>query len=244
MRRPICRRGYPANRLPRSLRLQRGRSARAASLPGTGVGHGVAAAHSLLIERVAAKRSKNVCGLCQPAGGLRAFIAVDALDRFRSGSREERRLPVRALGQRGEADFEAFFDATWTRAVRMVSRMGLSRQDAEDVALDAMAVVYDRWARVRGLPYREGWLLKVAANRALRLLKKINRSVPSAQRLPAPSFDEVATRISVRDGIARLPRRQREVIALRYLVPHQATFARNEMARSSASPVCLLRHAR
>jgi RNA polymerase sigma factor (sigma-70 family) len=121
------------------------------------------------------------------------------------------------LGQRGEADFEAFFDATWTRAVRMVSRMGLSRQDAEDVALDAMAVVYDRWARVRGLPYREGWLLKVAANRALRLLKKINRSVPSAQRLPAPSFDEVATRISVRDGIARLPRRQREVIALRYL---------------------------
>ena len=119
--------------------------------------------------------------------------------------------------QRGDADFEAFFDATWTRAVAMASRMGLSRQDAEDVVLDAMAVVYDRWGRVRGLPYREGWLLKVAANRALRQLKKTNRRIPAGQSRPVVTDDEIATRVSVRDGIARLPRRQQEVIALRYL---------------------------
>lgn len=119
--------------------------------------------------------------------------------------------------QRGDAEFEAFFDATWTRALGMASRMGLSRQDAEDVVLDAMAVVYDRWGQVRELPYREGWLLKVAANRALRQMKKTNRRMPFAQSLPVLTDDEVATRISVRDGIARLPRRQREVVALRYL---------------------------
>lgn len=119
--------------------------------------------------------------------------------------------------QRGDADFEAFFDATWTRAIGMASRMGLGRQDAEDVVLDAMAVAYDRWVRVRGLPYREGWLLKVAANRALRQLKKTNRRTPSAQSVPVLMDDEVATRINVRDGIARLPRRQQEVVALRYL---------------------------
>ncbi len=120
-------------------------------------------------------------------------------------------------GQQGDDGFEAFFDATWSRALRMVSRMGLSRQDAEDVALDAMAVVYDRWARVRGLPYREGWMLKVASNKALRQLKKTNRRHPSLPDPVSPSDDEITTRISVRDGIAQLPRRQREVIALRYL---------------------------
>ncbi len=121
-------------------------------------------------------------------------------------------------GQGGEDDFEAFFDATWNRAVRLVYRMGLNRQDAEDVALDAMAVVYDRWSRVRTLPYREGWMLKVAANKALRLLKK--RKNRSGEPPPAPPVsleDEIATRVSVRDGISGLPRRQREVMALRYL---------------------------
>lgn len=116
-----------------------------------------------------------------------------------------------------DGDFEAFFDATWTRAVRMVSRMGLNRQDAEDVVLDALAVVYDRWGRVRDLPYRESWMLKVAANRALRQLSRAKRRGSSfVEDAPAPD-DEVATRISVRSAIAGLPRRQREVIALRYL---------------------------
>ena len=120
-------------------------------------------------------------------------------------------------GQRGDEDFEVFFDMAWNRALRMVSRMGLSGPDAEDVALDAMAVVYDRWARVRELPYREDWLLKVAANRALRQLKRANRTSLSGPVVAISSEDEIAVRVSVRDGIARLPRRQREVIALRYL---------------------------
>lgn len=119
-------------------------------------------------------------------------------------------------GQRSGEDFEAFFDATWSRAVRMVSRMGLNRQDSEDVVLDAMAVVYDRWARVRELPYREAWMLKVAANRALRELRKVNRKRPSPS-LAVPTDEEVVLRVSVQNGISRLPRRQRQVIALRYL---------------------------
>lgn len=120
-------------------------------------------------------------------------------------------------GQQDDVDFEKFFDATWARAVRMVSRMGLNRQDAEDVVLDAMAIVYDRWSRVQALPYREGWMLKVAANRARRQLKRVSRRGRSAPSVRVPVEQEVDTRISVREGIAGLPRRQREVIALRYL---------------------------
>ena len=123
----------------------------------------------------------------------------------------------RASAQPADAEFEAFFDATWKRVVQMIRRMGLNSQDAEDVALDAMAIVYDRWDRVGPLPYREGWMLKVAAHRALRQLKKANRRAPSGESLPVTPEEDVVTRISVRDGIARLPRRQRDVIALRYL---------------------------
>lgn len=122
-----------------------------------------------------------------------------------------------AAGSKGDGDFEAFFDATWARALRMVSRMGLNRQDAEDVVLDAMAIAFDRWGRVRDLPYRESWMLKVTANRALRLLSRAKRrGGTSADDGIAPE-EEIATRLSVRSAIAGLPRRQREVIALRYL---------------------------
>lgn len=155
--------------------------------------------------------------MCQPGWWLAAFAGMDGLGRTDSGDREERRLAGRASGHRDDRDFEAFFDSTWTRAVALVSRMGLNRQDAEDVVLDAMAVAYDRWGKVRDLPYREGWLLKVTTNRALRQLKKANRRGHSIPGLAVSSEEETAIRISVRDGIAGLPRRQREVIALRYL---------------------------
>jgi RNA polymerase sigma factor (sigma-70 family) len=121
-------------------------------------------------------------------------------------------------GRDGDGEFEEFFDAMWGRATQVVTRMGLSREDAEDVVLDAMAVAYDRWSRVRTLPHRDGWLLKVAANRALRVFKKASRRRDDAALgVPIRLDEDVATRVSVRDGIARLPRRQRDVIALRYL---------------------------
>lgn len=145
---------------------------------------------------------------------MAAFIGMDGLVQL--GGRGERRLAGRS-GQRGDADFEAFFDAIWPRGVQMVTRMGLNRQDAEDVVLDAMAVAYDRWAKVRELPYREGWLLKVSSNRALRQLKKTYRRGQSAPVLASSAEEEIAIRVSVREGIAGLPRRQREIIALRYL---------------------------
>lgn len=118
-------------------------------------------------------------------------------------------------GQDGE--FEEFFSATWERAVAIGVRMGLSRPESEDVALDALAVAYDRWARVRGLPWRDGWVLKVAGNRALRQLKRNGRRGQLASA-PARLLDEeVADQMALRSGLAGLSRRQREVITLRYL---------------------------
>ena len=118
-------------------------------------------------------------------------------------------------GQDGE--FEEFFAAVWERAVALGVRMGLSRPESEDVALDALAVAYDRWPRVRGLPWRDGWVLKVAGNRALRQIKRNGRQAQFASS-PARLLDEEVTdRMALRSGLAGLSRRQREVVTLRYL---------------------------
>lgn len=123
----------------------------------------------------------------------------------------------RTASGRQDGEFEEFFSATWDRAVGLGVRMGLSRPESEDVALDALAVAYDRWVRVRDLPWRDGWVLKVTGNRALRQVKRNSRRAQVASS-PARLLDEEVTdRLALRSGLAGLSRRQREVVTLRYL---------------------------
>ena len=123
----------------------------------------------------------------------------------------------RTAGSRQDGEFEEYFAATWGRAVALGVRMGLSRPESEDIALDALAIAYDRWARVRDLPYRDGWVLKVTGHRALRQLRRNSRR---AQFAPPPARwldGDVTDRLALRSGQAALSRRQREVVTLRYL---------------------------
>jgi RNA polymerase sigma factor (sigma-70 family) len=121
--------------------------------------------------------------------------------------------------RRGGSDreFEEFFDRAWPRARAMGVRMGLGREEAEDVALDALAVAYDQWGRVRDLGYRDAWVFKVTANMALRRLKKRHRPVLAPMVWAASPKDEVTSRLALRGVVAGLPRRQRQVLVLRYL---------------------------
>jgi len=119
-----------------------------------------------------------------------------------------------------DRDFEEFFDGVWPRARAMGVRMGLGREEAEDVALDGLAAAYDRWGRVRDLAYRDAWVFKVTANLALRRLKKRRRPVLAPVAWASSSSspeDEVTSRLALQGVVAGLPRRQRQVLALRYL---------------------------
>jgi RNA polymerase sigma factor (sigma-70 family) len=128
-------------------------------------------------------------------------------------------LEVRPRESGTDREFEEFFDGVWPRARAMGVRMGLGREEAEDVALDALAVAYDRWGRVRDLGYRDAWLFKVNANLALRRLKKRRRPVlaPVAWTSSSSPEDEVTSRLALQGVVAGLPRRQRQVLVLRYL---------------------------
>jgi RNA polymerase sigma factor (sigma-70 family) len=95
--------------------------------------------------------------------------------------------------------------------------MGLSRGESQDVALDAMAIAYDRWSKISKLPYRDAWTLKMTANLALRQAKRRHRDAGLPADPLRPSDPNMASRLELRDALSRLSRRQREVIFLPYL---------------------------
>ena len=86
---------------------------------------------------------------------------------------------------------------------------------AEDVAAEAMVRTYARWDQVRGLPYRDAWVLRVTTNLALDALRR--RQPRHGPPLQDEFEDATAQRMTLTAALKQLPRRQREVVALRYL---------------------------
>ena len=116
---------------------------------------------------------------------------------------------------REEGSFEAAFDELFPRAVRLAHRLLGDRAAAEDVAAEALARAYARWPKVSGLPYRDGWVLKVATNLSI---DRLRRRVPEVWPDVAGDFEDgVELRIALNAALLTLARRQREAVALRYL---------------------------
>jgi RNA polymerase sigma factor (sigma-70 family) len=150
--------------------------------------------------------------------------------------------PKRAGDEQG---FEAFFRAVFPRAVAVARRVTGEHAAAEDAAIEAMAKAHLRWQRIGPAPWREPWVLRVAVNEAIRRLPRAmagarddlasdnawtaaERSTAggrrvgdgaAGQRAQAPDpAEEVVLRQALTAALQRLPRRQREVVVLRYLV--------------------------
>jgi len=116
---------------------------------------------------------------------------------------------------REDSSFEAAFDELFPRAVRLANRLLGDRAAAEDVAAEALARAYARWSKVASLPYRDGWVLKVATNLAIDRLRRrpLDLALP-----PAEVFeDAVHVRLALNAALLTLAPRQRQAVALRYL---------------------------
>jgi RNA polymerase sigma factor (sigma-70 family) len=111
--------------------------------------------------------------------------------------------------------FDEAFDELFPRAVRLGTRLLGDRAAAEDVAAEALARAYARWSKVGGLPYRDGWVLKVATNLAIDRLRRRPPEVAPAQ---SDNFaDTVELRMALNAALLTLAPRQRQAVALRYL---------------------------
>lgn len=111
--------------------------------------------------------------------------------------------------------FESAFDELFPRAFSLARRLLGDAAAAEDVAAEALARAYAQWPRVADLPYRDGWVLRVAANLAV---DRLRRRPPVFAPAPVPdALDAVALRLALSAALQALPRRQRQAVSLRYL---------------------------
>jgi RNA polymerase sigma-70 factor (ECF subfamily) len=88
---------------------------------------------------------------------------------------------------------------------------------AEELAAEALTRLFVRWPMMRHRPYVDPWVLRVATNLAIGEVRKRNRTGPPV-RETGHADDAVVLRLALSEALVRLPRRQREVVVLRYVL--------------------------
>lgn len=122
-----------------------------------------------------------------------------------------------------DEDFDQWFRTTLDRVRRAARRVVGDGAEADDIAAEAFARALVRWSTVRDLPHRDAWVSRVATNLALDSVRTRSRReriliVQRAAEAVGDGTDASAERMALALALGQLPRRQREVIALRYLV--------------------------
>jgi RNA polymerase sigma-70 factor (ECF subfamily) len=112
--------------------------------------------------------------------------------------------------------FDQAFPTLWRASYRVAFRLLGDREDAADIAQESCARACVRWSRLSANGDVTPWVVRVSSNLALDRWRRDRRrrlnSAPLAS--PAPMHDE---RVDLHRALARLPRRQREVVVLRYV---------------------------
>lgn len=119
---------------------------------------------------------------------------------------------------------EQLYAAHWRRLVRLSVLLVRDVPTAEEVVQDAFVAVHARWSRLRDPDLALAYLRQAVVNRSRSALRHRAVVTRHAERHSVPAYasgaDEVATASSRRDAVLdamrELPRRQREVLALRY----------------------------
>jgi RNA polymerase sigma factor (sigma-70 family) len=111
------------------------------------------------------------------------------------------------------SEFEDRYEVLYVSALRAARRIVGDRETARDVAAEAVARAYSRWRSVSS--HADAWVTRVAVNLALDVVRrKPVPATPSSPTVGEPSLD----RVVLAAQLAKLPRRQRETVVLRYLL--------------------------
>jgi RNA polymerase sigma factor (sigma-70 family) len=107
--------------------------------------------------------------------------------------------------------FEEAYERLYLYAFRAAVRVLGDKEAARDVASETVARAYSRWGQIAS--YGEAWVTRVAVNLALDGLRRRPARLTPVSVVAEPSLD----RVILVGELARLPRRQREGLVLRYL---------------------------
>ena len=116
--------------------------------------------------------------------------------------------------------FDAFYAREYASLVAMAHALTGSRTHAEDVAQEAMLTAYRRWEDVSRLDLPAAWVRRVCANTATSVVRR--RIVEARAVLRLRARPVAVAELDETDGafwaeVRRLPRRQAQCVALRYV---------------------------
>ena len=117
-----------------------------------------------------------------------------------------------------ESTFDDRFDDLHRVAYRVGFRLLGDRELAKDIAQEALTRAFVRWRHVDRLPDPTAWVARVSANLAIDIWRRRATPLPDSSPSSALSGEAlVELRADLHAALRRLPRRQREVIVLRFL---------------------------
>jgi len=118
--------------------------------------------------------------------------------------------------------FESFYAREQRRLVGLAYSVSGSRLAAEDLAQDALIAAYRDWDRIQLLQNPEAWVRRILLNRAVSRhrrkaseIKALTRWAGRCELVRFPEMSEDADRVW--DEVRRLPKRQLQTVALRYV---------------------------
>lgn len=119
-----------------------------------------------------------------------------------------------------EQSFAWFFTAEYPQVVRLLTVVTHDGAIAEDLAQEAFVRLHRHWAKVSRYESPEGWVRRVALNRAFSWRRREGRR-PQLELTAGFTRDAVAEpggdRLDVLRAVAALPTRDRALVALYHL---------------------------
>jgi RNA polymerase sigma factor (sigma-70 family) len=119
-----------------------------------------------------------------------------------------------------DADLDTFCVQEWPRLVGALSLYTGDAEVAQELAQETIARVCYRWDQIRELEAPGAWAHRVAINLAHSHFRRAKRGRALERRAAsvaaAPDRVDLATALSIRAEVARLPHRQRAALVLRY----------------------------
>jgi RNA polymerase sigma-70 factor (ECF subfamily) len=116
--------------------------------------------------------------------------------------------------------FDSFYQSEYRSLLVLVHGICGSRWSAEEIVQETFLRASQDWDRVRAMRSPVGWIRRVALNLARTRLRRLKAEAKARARLGAPHFTVDAMPVEVEafwSEVRRLPARQRQVIALRYV---------------------------